>query len=67
MQGATVSNLLVNVVRSVVDQRIGKCKTEASAKRCLVKGLRNPLDGNKGLEEVEKTPNLSVVKTASSG
>jgi integrase len=25
-------NLLVNVVRSVVDQRTGKCKTEASAK-----------------------------------
>ena len=26
------ANLLVNVVRSVVDQRTGKCKTEASAK-----------------------------------
>lgn len=26
------ANLLINVIRSVVDQRIGKCKTEASAK-----------------------------------
>lgn len=31
----------------------------------IVKGLRNPLDGNTGLEERERTPTLSVATTAS--
>ena len=31
----------------------------------IVKGLRDPQDRNKGLEETEKTPALGVVSTAS--